>query len=312
MHKMPLFYFPSTVVWVDDSAIFLQSIKFSENEFEFDRIKTFENPLDSLKYLQSYASKILNLKFLSVCDKYEESDLVDHQPVDINFEIISRMMLSTGIEDEVSVLIVDYDMPEMKGTELCRRLEGLPCKKILLTGAVSEKEVVLAFNDGIIDCYIRKNGESFIEEINTYVKLLTEKYFSERSAAILSHLEASKKLHFSDPAFVAFFSEWCQKNNILKYFIVDKFGNIRTINHEGKSSYFVIYNNHKLNEFISLNSIIDESNVFLKQIASKKKLPFFGEGVNGWDVEIEEWKNHLFPCDVMKGQEDYYWCVVNS
>lgn len=312
MHKMPIFYFPSSVVWVDDSSVFLQSIKLSDNDLDFEKIKTFENPIECLNHFKNYTSKIIDSTFLSVCDKYEEADLIDHLLVDVVFEKISNAMQKKQLEDEISVLIVDYNMPEMKGTELCRHLKHLPCKKILLTGEVSEKEAVLAFNEGIIDCFIHKNGTDFITEINAYVKLLTEKYFVERSAAVLSHLETNRILHFSDLAFMAFFSKWCKTNNIVKYFIIDKFGNMKVIDQKGKISNFVVYNDHTLNEFISINKLIDENNIFLPLISSKQKLPFFGERVNGWDVEADLWGNYLFPCNIIKGKVNYYWCVVNS
>jgi CheY-like chemotaxis protein len=312
MFRMPLFNFPGTIVWIDDSSIFLEGIKLSTNEFDFNRIKIFENPVECLRYLQDYTSKKADSKFLSACKKYEESDLIDHLPVDMDFEEISRVLSGAQIEDEISVLIVDYDMPEMNGIELCRQLKHLPCKKIILTGAIGEKEVIAAFNDGIIDCFIHKNGEGFISEINTYVKLLSEKYLAERSAPILSHLETSNKLHFSDPAFAAFYSEWLKKNDIVKYFIVDKFGSMRVVRRDGKAGNFVIYSDSTLSEFIDLNSFDDEDNEFLQIITSKKKIPFFGEGVNGWDIETDKWGDYLFPCDVIQGREAYYWCVVNS
>lgn len=311
MHKMPLFYFPSSVVWVDDSSIFLESIKLSNNEFDFKRIKTFEKPLECLNFFQTYSINMPNSKFLSICEKYEESDLIDHLPVDLNFKEICNELQCDRIDDEITVLIVDYDMPEMKGTDLCRQLKDVPCKKILLTGAISEKAAIAAFNDGIIDCFILKTGDGFIEEINAYVRLLTEKYMVEKSAAILSHLETNRKLHFSDPEFAAFFSQWREQNNIVKYFIVDKIGNMRTIDHNGKHSNFVVYSDRTLDEFISLSSLIDENNPFLQLIKSGEKLPFFGEGVNGWDIEADKWENYLFPFKVIKGRETYYWCVVN-
>lgn len=304
MFKMSLFHFPSTVVFVDDSSLFLDSIKLSD-EFNLKKIKTFTNPLEALKFFQNYQPILAETNFLSLCNEYEKSDLVGHLPTNIDFAKLSNIFANRQIEDDVSVLIVDYDMPEMKGIELCEKLKHLPCKKILLTGALAEKEVISAFNEGIIDCFIRKNSENLMGEINIYIKLLMEKYYTEKSAALLSHLETGKKLHFSDAAFASFFSEWCQTNQITKYFIIDKFGNLRVEDKTGKAYNFVVYNDQTVNEFIALNLLVDEENEFLQSISTKQRLPFFGEQVNGWDIESNEWENHLHPCNVVNGANKY-------
>jgi response regulator RpfG family c-di-GMP phosphodiesterase len=193
-------------------------------------------------------------------------------PTDIDFEKISFELNNDRIKNDISAIIVDQNMPWMNGIELCKKLSHLPFKKILLTGSVTEDEVISAFNNKIIDCYIRKNADNFIEEVKSHVKLLSEKYLSEKSSPLLAHLEADKKLHFSDPEFMTFFSEWCSKNNIVKYFVIDKVGNMRVINDKDEISNFVVYTDDTLKEFISLN-ILDEPNSFEEIIASKQKLP---------------------------------------
>jgi CheY-like chemotaxis protein len=310
--QMPLFNYPSTVVWVDDSEIFIKSIQKNSQEFNPNFIKTFECPLECLKFFANYKPANLEESFLLSCKNYEESDLVDHAPTDINFEKICLAFEGDKIKEEVSVIIVDQNMPGMNGIDLCKQLSHLPIKKILLTGAITEDEVISAFNNRIIDCYIRKNSDKVIDDIKIHVKLLTEKYFSERSSALLSHLEADKKLHFSDPAFISFFAEWCKKNNIIKYFFFDKLGNMRVIDDKNKVSNFIIYNNDTLNEFIHLNNLTDEPNEFIQVISSKHKLPFFGERKNGWEIASNEWAKYLYPCSIANGRIEYYWCVVDS
>jgi CheY-like chemotaxis protein len=58
--------------------------------------------------------------------------------------------------EEISTVIVDYDMPSMKGLEFCEKLQNPYIRKILYTGVAGEGLAIEAFNKGLIDGYIRK------------------------------------------------------------------------------------------------------------------------------------------------------------
>ena len=55
---------------------------------------------------------------------------------------------------EVSVAIVDYDMPGENGMEICRRLRNHPVRTVMLTGKADEKLATSAFNQGLIDRFV--------------------------------------------------------------------------------------------------------------------------------------------------------------
>ena len=309
--KMPLFNYPSTVVWLDDSELFIRSIDNITNDLNSYNVKTFTNPLECLDFIKKSKFTNFDENFLLACKNYEESDLVDHAPADIDFSKII-LSLENQRNEEISVIIVDQNMPEMNGIELCKHLQNLPVKKILLTGFITEDEVIKAFNEKIIDCYIKKGTDTFIDEINLHIRLLSEKYFIEKSSPLLSFIETDKKLHFSDDIFIAFFAEWCKANRIIEYCLIDKIGNMRVIDDQGFIRNFVIYNHDTLGELIELNNLADEPNAFLEVISSKRKIPFFGERKNGWDIAAAEWDKHLYPCQVINGRTDYYWCAIDS
>lgn len=311
MFKIPLFQLPSTIVFVDDSPLFLDCLRFMDG-LDVNNIKTYTSPLACLADFQNYQSILMKSSFLSSLDDVEKLDLVSHSPVNIDFTKLKKILKSEKVENNISVLIVDYNMPEMKGVELCKKLAHLPFKKILLTGALADNQVVSAFNEGIIDCYIRKNSENLVREINMYVKLLTEKLYTEKSIELLPNFEFSNKLHFSDSAFAEFFNQWCDDNKIIKYCIIDKFGNLRVESKDGKILNFVIYSESTLSEYVTLSGIVNEDNEFLRLIRSEKLIPFFGEQVDEWDIELRDWRKYLYSYNVINGSEEYFWCVVDS
>ena len=49
-----------------------------------------------------------------------------------------------------TVVVVDYSMPNMNGLEVCKALEDLPLKFIMLTGKAEPETAIEAFNDGLI------------------------------------------------------------------------------------------------------------------------------------------------------------------
>jgi DNA-binding NarL/FixJ family response regulator len=86
---------------------------------------------------------------------------------------------------EISVLVVDFDMPGMTGLELCEELADKPFKKLLLTGKADEKTVIQAFNEGKIQKYIHKDSQNFAEEMNRAVRELQRNYFEDLSAVVI-------------------------------------------------------------------------------------------------------------------------------
>lgn len=308
MNKLPLVYYPATVVWVDDSQVFLEGIKISN--FEPFNVRVFGRPEDCLNYFSPYTSFLQQRNFLQSCDKYEESDLIDHMPVDVDFKAINHLSNLDKRYDEVTTIIVDFDMPNINGLKLCEKLIHLPCKKILLTGVANEGEAIAAFNKRIIDCFIKKGCDDLIEETKMHLSLLTEKYFADQTAALLSHLESEVKLHFSDPEFVTFFNQWCEENAISEYYIVDKFGNMKLKNETGEWFDFIIYNDETLAKFVSINNIIDDTNACLKRIERKEKIPFFGAGINSWDVELSNWDCYLHNFETLKSKKLYFWACI--
>ncbi|TAK76547.1 MAG: response regulator, partial [Gammaproteobacteria bacterium] len=132
MRTLPVFYYPSTITWVDDDKLFLNAVleTFQSDYF----IQTFRHPQACLDFFLSYEPPLSQHSFLRGRIESEDYDCVDHLPVDFNVTTLQELHQQPERLHEVSVLIVDYSMPEINGIELCRQLSRLPMKKILLTG----------------------------------------------------------------------------------------------------------------------------------------------------------------------------------
>jgi CheY-like chemotaxis protein len=278
MLEMPLISYPTRLLWVDDDELFLQAATAAlKSSYE---ITTCNSPKECLSFYQSYESVLTSLSLLQGCREHEEYDLIDHLPVDINLDAIKRLSENPQRHQDISVMIVDYNMPGMTGIELCNELRKLPIKKILLTGDAGNQKAIDAFNDGIIDCFIRKDDPMLVAELLRHIKKLNTQYFSEMTKPFLAHIEADYKLPQSDPDFIGFFDQWCMKNKICEYYVIDKNGTFLTINDSGHQQYFLAHTNRSLNVFTELYAEDKEANIFVEPVLKNLGIMTFMNGIN--------------------------------
>jgi CheY-like chemotaxis protein len=184
-------------------------------------------------------------------------------------------MPSQKKQQEITILIVDYKMPELNGLDLCRALKDLAIKKILLTGEGGNSEAVDAFNEKLIHHFIRKDSATLLEDIQASIEELSLYYFSEQSKPLLKHLETKYLLPVSDKIFQKHFLNWKAKNDIIEYYLIEKFGSFLCFNSKGETYYFITHTKDSLQYFLSL---CEESHIIIpEEIKNAQKIPFFGE-----------------------------------
>ena len=302
---LPLFQYPTTIAWVDDDEIFLQSIDliFQGNK------KIFSNPNECIAYF-NVNKPFSQIAFLHGESNNESYDSLEHAPVDFDVTELAGLHNHAERFQEISVLICDHNMPEMTGLNLCCKLRDFPVKKILLTGEMQNEEAVQAFNTGLIERFIHKYNLNLPTEIPKYITDLTRQYFSELTRPILLHLEADRVLPLSDPAFIAFFDKWCDDNNIKEFYLIDKQGSFLTTNDKNGMHYFVIHTDWSLNNFAKFYSDNAEVKSLIQLVETRSKIPFFGYKKDAWQVNHSEWAKYFYVPDILEGREKYYWKVI--
>lgn len=310
MATLPVFYYPSTIIQVDDDTLFLQAI--SKMLFSDQITKTFDDPETCMTYLENYQTSFPNISFLRGHSEHDLYETINHSPVDFNISLLSSLKDQPNRTSEISVIIVDYAMPKMNGLELCRKLKNFPFKKILLTGEADHRAAVAAFNDNIIDKFIQKSSASVANDLKSYVNLLQQQYFRERTQHLLSHLEVDCPLALSDPAFVNFFHNWCRDHSIREYALIDKNGSFMIINEKNECAYLIVHTDRTLDSFVKLYDDVSDAKQSLDSVKQRKKIPFFGVSKESWQFEATEWANYLHPHQTLEGREKYYWTVISD
>lgn len=312
MLTLPIFYHVSTVITVDDDTLFLKAISPILNSNFL--VKTIHQPTQCIEFFKDYNSPLSQINFLRSCTEHEHFDVMNHSFVDFDVPALQSLLSNPERNEEVSVIIVDYNMPEMNGIELCSKLNKLPIKKILLTGEAGSRDAVSAFNDNIIDRFIRKDSPSLASEIQTYVSTLSQQYYREKTSSLLTHLEVDKQMPLSDPLFAEFFQQWCKANRIKEYMLIDKNGSFIVLDKNNKYFYFIVHTADSLQSFIELNDNEAETEIevdqFIKSVTQREKIPFFGIGKECWQFEPHSWHNYFYQPNILDGRERYYWTVI--
>ncbi len=307
---LPIFYFPSTIAWIDDDRLFLKA---AAKIFCTDHtVKTFNNPLECKKYFNNQSSQLSETSFLRGYNEHEYYDTANHALVNCDVPALHELQKDPHKNKLISVLIADYNMPGMNGIELCQQLKNTPIKKILLTGEPELCNVIAAFNDNIIDRFIRKDSPTLTEEIQNHIYTLTHEYFCSFTRGILTHLEVDYRLPLSDPIFVKFFQQWCDRYEINEYYLIDKHGSLMGKSKQGTFFYLILHTDRSLKAFTELHDDVKDAEALLHSITQRKKIPFFGIGRESWEFEARAWGQYLYDPAVLLGREKYYWTTIES
>ena len=308
MKTFSIFNYPSTIVWVDDDALFLKAISRSLSKKYI--LKTFSNPTESLNFFKNYTPLLSSMQFLRGCVENEDYETAEHMPVDLNSAALSGIRRHPERNNEISVIVVDYNMPGMNGLDLCREIKNLPMKKILLTGEAEYAQAVSAFNEGIIDKFIKKDNPALFTEMHTYIDTLMQQYFKDSTQALAAYMETDQCRPISDPIFISFFQNWCKENNIREYYLMDKQGNFCVVDEENEVSYFIVHTDETLSAFVNVYNDNEKTANLIDSVSKREKIPFFGVGNDAWQVEIEDWHSHFYIPNKLEGREKYFWRVI--
>ena len=307
MMKLPLFYYPTTLMCVDDDLLFLEATtQLFEKSYS---VKVINGPKECLDFFENYVSPIDKIQLRTASIEHEQYETVNHQPIDFDVPSLSKLHNYQERSQEISVLVIDYEMPKMNGIEVCKKLSNQKIKKILLTGRVDEREAIDAFNLDVIDRYLRKDSPTLSEDLTTYITNLSNEFFSDKTSDLLAHLEVDHPTPMSDPIFVKFFLDFCDTYKIKEYILIDKNGSFSLKNEKNEYIQLVVHTDRSLDLFTKFNEDVRESEEVLSKIRDRKIIPFFGIGKESWEFPVNEWPKFMREADVIRGRHNYHWSI---
>jgi len=301
--KIPLCFYPTQIVFVDDNSDFLDSISliFSKHF----NLKLFTQADVALKYIN---------------DLQRENRIVENnekpKPQGESDNWVKQVLTHRNLKRydalkirEVSVLVVDYSMPEINGIEFCEKINNSSIKKILLTGQASAKEAIRAFNNNTIHYYLNKGDEHMLEELESSIRQLQQAYFNELSSSIKAEAIDSGTPFFADPQLAHYFQNACNTYNIAEYYYLTNPSRFALSAQDGKQFLCVICTEDDIAEHLQILSEENAPKELCNTIETRKFIPLFPSEDGFYEPSIGNPMSYLHPADLIQGSVNYY-CAI--
>lgn len=308
--SIPTCYFPSTALFLDDSHDFLLNFVLQLDEAVAYRI--FDAPRKALDYIHNKRCELelISQHCLSEYTEAKNSPLTN-QTISLDLAAIHAEVYNPHRFSEISVVVVDYAMPGMDGLEFCRRIENSNVKKILLTGQADEKLAIAAFNEGLIDRYVKKSDINATEQITKGIYDLQLQYFQAMSDMVVRVLSVTSPGCLHDKEFGHFFRQLREEKGIIEYYLVDNSGSFLMLDDDANVSFLIVKSEGDLRVHHELAKNTGASKEVLEQLATGEKIPGFWQK-NASVLQGQGWENCLVAANRFVSNETYYYAYVKG
>jgi CheY-like chemotaxis protein len=305
---LPIYQHPSLTVLVDDSAASLARLRFELGPSVTS--KPFDDPRAAIAWLRHQHAGAPQQPVIaaSACGA-----ACIHQHC-VAFEV--GRILRIGFWPErfmlPSVLVVDQRMAAMSGTEFCAALAGLPCKKILLMRAGDEGAALDAFNRGLIDRAIPKDGADATGQLARAICALQQQYFSELSEPLRAPLALHGFGFLGDAEVARLVSGVIREHAIVEHYLYPQPAGLLLADAQGHARLMVIETAAGMDAHYEVARDNGAPPSLLEAIAARCIVPFFrgGDGMYAPGMG-ERWYRHCEPARVCSGVQPYYWALFD-
>lgn len=314
-NRIACYYHPTTVVFIDDKQSFLESVLMSLDSNL--KAQTFTNAKKAVEYLKDnckldYIRRLLqNLRDKESDDELEYGN-IEHSVVDVDIMGIHKVVYDAKRFAMKTVVVVDYSMPDMNGLEVCKALRGLPLKFIMLTGKAEPETAIEAFNEGLIQRFVKKETVNFAEKLQEAIVEMQKQKFYEVSEPIIKMISASSTSCLDDPAFIEFFSKLCKENKIVEYYLANESGCFLLLDVEGNVSWFVIKHEKEMTDYQDIAEANLAPQNIIDALRQREKVLFLFTQEDE-NVSVEEWGKYMHVAQKFAGAKgEYYYSHVRG
>lgn len=308
--QIPPFYFPTTVIFVDDSTDFLRNLSLQlDSNLAF---QLYDSPVEALKMLNGANSRPTLLERLFSRYHHADDTPLTHHVIDVNLDKVHREVYNEYRFEQVSVAVVDYDMPGLDGLEFCRRIKNPAIKKVLLTGRADEKIAVQAFNQGIIDRFILKQDRHVIDTLNRAILELQSDYFIQTERMLADALAIGKHAFLRDALLANKFREICEELRIVEFYLCSEPDGMLMLDADGAATLLIISDEECLRSHYEIAFEQGAPQELLNLLKSNEVLPYFWQTGGYYHTEVPAWRPFLFPATEFKGEQWHCYSLIKN
>lgn len=304
------YFFPTTVVFVDDNLSFLKGLALQLPEDL--AYQMFENAEAALAYINRPGPPPLYQRCFS---HYRSAgvDTASEQLIHLDLSLIEREVSNADRFREIAVVVVDYDMPGIDGLAFCKRIENPHIRKVLFTGVADEKIAVEAFNAGVIDRFIMKNDPDAVSRVVENLNNLQNAHFRGISEMLRRSLLLNAPAFLSDATFEKFFSQLRREHRFVEYYLVARPGGFLLLTDHGVLYRLVVLDDEEVAAQARLATAHGAPAQVIDDIEQRRRLGYFYESIEEYFEPAEyEWDEYLFPCRRLEGGEVWFWSLIES
>ncbi|HVV69218.1 MAG TPA: response regulator [Patescibacteria group bacterium] len=305
-----LFYFPTTVLLVDDDSNFLSNFGFMiDQNIPLKLCDTPHKALEILR-LSPKAEDIINKSITSVAPlESGDTNLFPDYIMRADIKNLHEYIYYKSRFSCISTLLVDYSMPGMDGDELCRQLENNPVKKIMLTGVADYSRAIKWFNSGIIDHFIVKESNNMSAELNQAICKCKKAYFEKSSLNLLSYITKMNSC-FDNIKYFEFIHKFFMENKFSEYYLIDSSGSMLFLDFQGNPTWIIIKSANEIEQLAEVSVENEAQPEIIKLLQTKKKIPFFFTD-DDWRAPVSNWENYLHEALPIPGVLGHYFATIH-
>jgi len=301
------FYHPTSVVVVDDDPMFLQSFDFYFGDSFL--CHAFNDPKRALDFIGARRPNRPNPRNFVASAASLPTDPMSTGI--LNAAAMSQLVRDADRFGQVSVAIVDYDMPSMNGIELCRRMKRIPVRTILLTGKAGKDVAVRAFNEQVIDCFLTKQDPNLAARLRQEVARLQRSYFADTTGEIKVMCALDEARFLSDIIFTTLFEAILRSENVQEYYLTVEPLGILMVRADGSTVFMLVMDDARLQAHLEI--AVEESAPleFICRLEEGEILPYFATATGFYQRGLESsWREQVWPARVVRGEEIWRYAMI--
>lgn len=301
-NSVPIFYWPTSIFLVDDDESFLNS--FQQSLATVFRVKASTRPMEGINVVNNQSKLIALEDFAKVSD---DEDNIDDK-INVIKSHLGEIVKQKDDEkkyDIISVVIMDYNLPQNNGLFYIKNIENNLVRKILLTGYAKPQEIIEAFNNGLIHKYISKDDDNVVDNVFHTIMKLQTKYFETWSESLINNNKEIFSL-LRNKSFINVFEKIVVRHSIREFYLLDNLGSFLLINKQGKKMIFACKTKTYI-ESLELFFDSEEESVqgLIKDIFEFKKIPFFRDK-GSEAIKPQDWHLYCHEAQTIKNTEILY------
>ena len=302
--KPLIYYYPSQIYLIDDNMAFLQNLQISlSDKFNCSYETNLEKAADVIKTNQQKQLALFN-DITTPEEHVQPDEAFDDYGSHVTYSLdkIKKILSNPSRNNHISVIVIDYSMPQMSGIDFCEAIADLPVKKIMLTGEADSQIAIDAFNKKLIDGFVSKGSANLIQELSFMIQEQQQSYFSSLQQGLIDGVSGHLKQAGIIDAYNDLVSKIIKEHNISEYYMTDSKGSYLMLGENGEEHFLQVYSPDELEMYhdIAINS--DAPETVINDLVQYRKAPLFKHEDKNY-MPVETWSKYMN--DVIKFKTGY-------